>query len=637
MLGMLGRLSLAVALVLTGTSSLLAQGSFVLGADDWTDYGGVSALPGTWTGVTVNESEVNDDFSTADAVAVGDDYAGSIDASGYDEDYLAFSVVSGDTIHAQTVDVSGLGDTQLTLYDTDGTTELVFDDDGGAGLLSALGHTCSATGTYFLKVGSYSNGIGAYKVEIRLTVSTSATGSWVYIQKTLEAVAPGVTRAGADGSVAVLGAADSTAVERDAGAAYHYCVPLAAAGAPLTGTVTFHDTAANIATFFSDLSLGNVNPSIIILPGSGSNNDMDATEAAELVTNASAIGSYLSSGGGLIAHGSDYFDTSSGAYDWLPLVFSGAVVTQDETFPTLSNQGKFSLPAMLEADHHTSADGYFVGHSLDVYMTSPGDISAGAWSGVTANESEPNNSHLTADMIVVGDDYNGNINVSGTDPADYASFFVSAGDTVLFETVVVSGISDTKLYLYDTDGTTQLAYDDDGGTGFLSLISHKFTTSGFYYLAVEPYDATYTGAYTMEVRLGTEGPIQDVVIGSLPSAWNWLGNALAGVAGEPLVVPSGTLQAGSPWSMLVTNSAPNTTAFMIFGLSTLYAPVKGGVLVPATTFIFPLPINASGELSLGSTLGSPPVGATFYAQFWIIDAAGPAGYSASNAFSGTIQ
>ena len=42
MLRLFGRLSMASALVLFGTSSLFAQGSFILGVDEWTDYG---ALP----------------------------------------------------------------------------------------------------------------------------------------------------------------------------------------------------------------------------------------------------------------------------------------------------------------------------------------------------------------------------------------------------------------------------------------------------------------------------------------------------------------------------------------------------------------------------------------------------------------
>jgi hypothetical protein len=68
---------------------------------------------------------------------------------------------------------------------------------------------------------------------------------WLYIQKSLENLGPAVTRPGNDRSVAVMGATDSTATAANAGAAYHYAVPAAAANtASLSGVVTFHEGAA---------------------------------------------------------------------------------------------------------------------------------------------------------------------------------------------------------------------------------------------------------------------------------------------------------------------------------------------------------------------------------------------------------
>jgi len=634
MLKLSGRVSLASVLVLLGTSPLLAQGSFILGADDWTDWGSVVVGSGPWSNVTVNETEANDDHLAANAVAVGDDYAGSIDAAGADYDYASFTVPAGGGIVAETVDVGGLDDTTLTLYDTDGVTELVFDDDGGHGLYSLLLYTFTNAGTYFLKVGSYGTKTGAYSMQLRM-LATVPDGSWVYIQKALEAVAPGVTRAGHDGSVAVLGAADSFAVEYDAGAAYHYCVPAAAANSNLSGTVTFHEGAAAMATFFSDLGLGTVNPQIIVLSGSGSSNDMDPAEAAELTANASAIAGYINSGGGLIAHGDDNFATSM-VYDWLPTFIPGASVTLAANSPTLTNEGQFNLPAMDDADHYDDADGYFENHGLDVYMTAPGDPVGQPGTGNTVNELEGNDDYTTANAMVLGDDAAGDISVS-TD-VDYFSFSANAGDVVRFETVgggAGGTLGDTTLALYDTDGVTELAYDDDGGAGYLSLIDYTFSAAGTYFIMADNF-ISGTGTYILETRFTVPGPDQEVIIGRLPSAWNWLGNALAGVNEEPLAIPTGTLAGSTPWSLSLTGAAPNTTAFLVFGLSTVNAPFRGGILVPWTQFIFALPTNGSGELGVGGTMvPTPPSGTTFYIQYWIIDAAGPAGFSASNALSGT--
>ncbi len=77
-------------------------------------------------------------------------------------------------------------------------------------------------------------------------------GGWLYIRKALENLAPtAVDLAVNNGSVAVLGSMDSTAMDEDAGAAYHFAVPRAAMTTPLSGVVTFHEGAAAINTFFA--------------------------------------------------------------------------------------------------------------------------------------------------------------------------------------------------------------------------------------------------------------------------------------------------------------------------------------------------------------------------------------------------
>ena len=641
MLKMLGRLSLASALTLLGTSTLFAQGSFILGAEDFPDWGGIGTAPGPFSGVTVVETEANDDFGTADAIAIGDDYTGSIDALGADEDYTSFFVAaSGDSIVATTVAVGGLSDTLIRLYATDGVTELAVDDDGGVGLLSELSFTFTASGTYFLAVESFGSNTGAYSMEVRAGGAPVAEDSWIYVQKALEAVAPGVTRAGHDGSVAVLGSADNALGSSfDTGAAYHELVPLAAANTNLSGTVTFHEGVPAITAFFADLAGAVVNPQIIVLAGSGATNDLDAAEAAEIDLNAAAIAAYINSGGGLISHGDNSFGTPI-SYGWLSTFIAGATVTQATVVdPLLTPEGQFRLPAMDDTDRLFSGSqrdgtGYFENHGLDVFMTSPGDPVTGPWSGTTVAESEANDDFSTANAMVVGDDYAGSIDAAGLD-MDFASFAVLAGDLVHFETVTGGTLGDTLLHLYDTDGTTLITSNDDGGSGLLSLIDHTFAASGTYFVRVTSF-GTNTGTYTMETRLSVPGPDREVVIGRLPSAWDWLGNSLAGVDGEPLLVPTGTLAPSSPLTMNLSGAAPTANSFLVLSLTNLSAPFKGGVLVPSVQYLFLLQTDSSGNIDIsGSTNAATVPGTTFFGQYWITDAAGPAGYSASNALSGT--
>jgi len=627
-------LPLGSALLLFGAGSALAQGSFILGQDDWTDHGEIGALGGPGTGVTVAEGEPNDDHLTANPMAIGDDYTGSIDNLGVDEDYASFTAAAGDSIVATTVSGGTLVDTKLWLYDTDGVTQLAYNDDidWPANPLSQITYTFANPGTYFLKVGSYSTSEGTYICELRMVVDVQALSGWEYIQHALEAIAGGVTRAGNDGSVAVLGSADSAATEFDAGGAYHHVVPLAAANSSLSGVVTFHDGDTAINTFFTDLANATVNPQIIVIAGSGSGNDLDSLEGAALTANAAAIGGYVSSGGGLLSHGDDY---SAGiSYGWLSTLLPGASVTLGDNLPALTGQGHFSLTGVTDQLIASGAHGHFSGHGLDVFATAPGSLSPGPWSGVTIAESEPNDDALNPDPLAVGDDYAGSIDAAGAD-IDYASFTVLAGDAVHFETVSGGTLSDTRLFLYDTDGVTQLAFDDDGGPLYLSIIDYTFAAAGTYFIAVDSFGIG-TGTYSLQVRTLVPGADLDVVIGSIPSAWDYLGHSLAGVNGDPLLVGSGPLTPSSAFAISLTNAAQATTAYLVIGLSQLNAPFKGGVLVPSVFQIIPLPTNASGELSFGGTLSAgAPSGVSLYFQYWIVDGLGPLGFSASNGMSGT--
>ncbi len=123
------------------------------------------------------------------------------------------------------------------------------------------------------------------------------------------------------------------------------------------------------------------------------------------------------------------------------------------------------------------------------------------------------------------------------------------------------------------------------------------------------------------------------------SPWADLGNSLAGTNGAPLLVGEGTLLADDPVTLSLTSALDNTTAFFIAGLTQLDAPFKGGVLVPnldLAGFPLALPTGPLGEIIINSTWPAGiPSGFTTYYQYWVIDPAGPVGFSASNAISGT--
>ncbi len=120
-----------------------------------------------------------------------------------------------------------------------------------------------------------------------------------------------------------------------------------------------------------------------------------------------------------------------------------------------------------------------------------------------------------------------------------------------------------------------------------------------------------------------------------PSVWTDLGQGKAGVSGVPQLAGTGTLVANTPNQLDLTNAAPSAGATLVFGLSALNAPFKGGTMVPSVLLLVPMASGPGGTVSLPFVL-SPgvPAGLGLHFQFWISDGAASFGLSASNGLLG---
>jgi hypothetical protein len=76
-------------------------------------------------------------------------------------------------------------------------------------------------------------------------------------------------------------------------------------------------------------------------------------------------------------------------------------------------------------------------------------------------------------------------------------------------------LTDSKLYLYGPDGSTQIGYDDDSGPGYYSQITYNFTATGTYYLKVIPYSASYSGSYVLNIAAPLPPPANDTCAGAI--------------------------------------------------------------------------------------------------------------------------
>ncbi len=126
--------------------------------------------------------------------------------------------------------------------------------------------------------------------------------------------------------------------------------------------------------------------------------------------------------------------------------------------------------------------------------------------------------------------------------------------------------------------------------------------------------------------------------GDPDAPWTDLGGALSGSLGDPVLVGAGSLCEVEAGLLGLSNVAPGATTALVVGGTAANAPFKGGVLVPAPDFIlFGLSADASGNQELAFTWPSGvPSGSELWFQHWLPDAAGAAGFAASNAIRADV-
>jgi FG-GAP-like repeat len=122
------------------------------------------------------------------------------------------------------------------------------------------------------------------------------------------------------------------------------------------------------------------------------------------------------------------------------------------------------------------------------------------------------------------------------------------------------------------------------------------------------------------------------------SAWSFEGFALAGVAGLPQLLGTGTLEAGSAGGLTLSLAAPSKPAMLFIGLAAAPTPFKGGTLVPG--------LLAHHLLLITSPTGKVPItwsawpagvsGQELHAQYAIVDPAAIHGVALSNAVSAVV-
>lgn len=112
---------------------------------------------------------------------------------------------------------------------------------------------------------------------------------------------------------------------------------------------------------------------------------------------------------------------------------------------------------------------------------------------------EEDDTYLNAKEIQVN---GGNAQHLLVDP-DYHYFNASQGIQYTIETLNLSHGTDTALSLFDTDGVTRLAFDDDSGEGFASKIVWTAPANGTYYIMIDAAYQNYKCNSSYDVKIAS--------------------------------------------------------------------------------------------------------------------------------------
>ena len=516
-------------LVITATGSLVSSASInsVEGAASTND--GILQITG---GDTLTATYFDDDngfggnFTATDtATTLVDDHGNEastatlvdspISASGdleflRDQDWFRFDAVAGFD-YVFTTTLNSLRDSTLTLYDTNGTSQLAFNDDF-SGLASQITYRFADSGSYYLAVGAFADSsIGTYQLtgtapnesSINFDAETFgvpgpigfsvfdvnefAAGSIVIISAT--SGDSEVIVIGDNGSSSFASSLDSVVGEAQANDG----VIQVTDGDILTATYFDPDNGAGFNETFTDTAT-------ILLPEHAT---VDFN--SEVFASPGLVDLTLTDLNGFAPGAAVVVSASSGDTEVLTISATGSSI-----FAT-------SINSVLGAA--SSLDG--------VLQVTPGDVVTASY--FDSDNGSGSNATVTDTATILFDDHGNDassatvvgspINVSGdleiTADADWFRFDAVPGFLYEFETTLGS-LGDSFLYLYDTNGTTLLTSNDDGGAGLASRITYEFPESGSYYISVRAFADRGTGTYQLTgtaPSLPSSVFVQDVIAG----------------------------------------------------------------------------------------------------------------------------
>lgn len=202
-------------------------------------------------------------------------------------------------------------------------------------------------------------------------------------------------------------------------------------------------------------------------------------------------------------------------------------------------------------------------------------------------------------------------------------------------TVWVTSLFEQKLYNFAQDGTVLSSFPVDIFPllrGVAMLPDGTLVVAGDGDSRLQRYDTSGNLLTTIQM---TDHKVFYIDVVGEDQTWQNLGNGLTSInppAETPLLIGSGTLEPGTPVKLKVHSQGANSPSALVIGYQEVNFPIFGGTLVPALNNVIVFPTASWIAYTTSWPAGFP--GTEFWFQAWILDPAGPQGYTASYALHG---
>ena len=291
----------------------------------------------------------------------------------------------------------------------------------------------------------------------------------------------------------------------------------------------------------------------------------------------------------------DTLDVEQG-YDYLDIMAGNGAAVAHLTGSTLPNPATFTSAGQNTAtisftsDESVASRGFHLSYACSV---SSGQTAGGACTPVTVG-ARPRE---------------GNIDTAGSSITYCLS---AAGGTTYQIAVDLETLADSNLILFAPDGQTQLAENDDYGSGLSSYLEWTAPADGVYQVRVEGY-ATETGTFLLSIDAGSDDP--------------------CGASGVTLTEDNGDIffsnsyEEGETchWTVTCNDGSP-TLDFQAFDTESDYDFVT---VMDGPTSRAPQLVHLSGSLNTLPQSSVTATGSSMYVEFTADDSVGGQGFDAS--------